>query len=43
MIVAKKETIPEVLDQEELVSEKLDEHGERWVKKYVGGGEHFVN
>ena len=28
---------------EELVIEKLDEHGERWVKKYVGGGLHFAN
>ncbi len=28
---------------EELVIEKLDENGERWVKKYVGGGVHFAN
>lgn len=28
---------------EELVIEKLDGNGERWVKKYVGGGEHFAN
>jgi hypothetical protein len=26
-----------------LVSEKVDEHGERWVKKYIGGGAHFFN
>lgn len=36
-----KKTIPEVIDQEELVLEKVDEN--RWVKKYVGGGAHFVN
>ena len=35
--------MPEGMDQEELVSEKVDEQGERWVKKYVGGGAHFVN
>ncbi|MCL5877368.1 MAG: hypothetical protein M1540_06110 [Candidatus Bathyarchaeota archaeon] len=29
--------------REELIIEKLDEHGERWVKKYAGGGAHFVN
>jgi hypothetical protein len=28
---------------EKLVIEKLDKNGERWVKKYVGGGLHFVN
>jgi len=31
------------MDQEELVLEKLDEQGKRWVKKYVGGGAHFAN
>jgi len=31
------------MDQEELVSEKVDEQGRRWVKKYVGGGAHFAN
>ncbi|HZK52773.1 MAG TPA: hypothetical protein VFC84_01015, partial [Desulfosporosinus sp.] len=38
-----KKTIPEVMGQEDSVLEKVDEHGERWVKKYVGGGAHFVN
>jgi hypothetical protein len=41
--MTEKKTISEVMDQEELVLEKLDEHGNRWVKKYVGGGAHFVN
>ena len=41
--MTEKKTIPEVMDQEELVSEKVDEHGNRWLKKYVGGGAHFVN
>ncbi len=29
--------------KEDSIIEKIDEHGERWVKKYVGGGAHFVN
>jgi hypothetical protein len=29
--------------KEELVREKLDECGVRWVKKYLGGGVHFDN
>ena len=39
------EIMPEPCEDptEELVIEKLDENGERWVKKYVGGGAHFVN
>jgi len=41
--MTEKKTIPEVMDQEDLVLEKVDQHGIRWVKKYVGGGAHFVN
>ncbi len=41
--MTEKKTIPEVMNQEELVSENVDEHGNRWVKKYVGGGADFVN
>ena len=41
--MAEKKTIPEVMGKEDLVLEKVDEHGERWVKKYVGGGSHFFN
>jgi len=29
--------------RENSVIEKLDAHGVRWVKKYVGGGLHFAN
>ncbi len=29
--------------KEDAIMEKLDEHGVRWVKKYVGGGVHFDN
>ena len=29
--------------REELVIEKLAENGAKWIKKYVGGGAHFVN
>jgi hypothetical protein len=28
---------------EDSVLEKLDTNGERWLKKYVGGGAHFDN
>jgi len=41
--MTEKKKIPEVMDQEDLISEKVDEQGIRWVKKYVGGGAHFVN
>jgi hypothetical protein len=27
----------------DIIIEKLDAHGVRWVKVYVGGGLHFVN
>jgi hypothetical protein len=42
-IMAKKEIIRELMAREELVRERIDEKGERWTKKYVGGGAHFVN
>ena len=29
--------------EEELVREKIDEEGNRWVKVYFGGGSHFKN
>ena len=29
--------------KEESVQERIDEHGHRWRKVYVGGGEHFEN
>jgi hypothetical protein len=37
-----KET-EELMNQEELVKERINENGERWIKKYVGGGAHFLN
>ena len=42
-IMAKKETIREIMAREELVRERIDERGEKWTKKYVGGGDHFLN
>ena len=33
----------ERLAQEELVREKVDEEGNKWMKVYFGGGEHFRN
>jgi hypothetical protein len=42
-IVSNKETIRKRMAREELVRERIDENGEKWIKKYVGGGAHFVN
>jgi hypothetical protein len=41
--MAEKETIRELMTREELVKERIDENGEKWTKKYVGGGTHFLN
>ena len=38
-----KEIIREVMAREELVREKIDKNGEKWTKKYFGGGAHFLN
>lgn len=35
--------VEELLKQEDLVREKIDANGKRWIKKYVGGGLHFFN
>jgi hypothetical protein len=32
-----------LLDDEALIKEKVDEHGNRWRKVYFGGGVHFRN
>ncbi len=37
------EEVRERLAEEEKVREKIDEHGNRWVKVYFGGGAHFRN
>ena len=42
-IIAQKETIRKIMAREELVKERIDKNGEKWVKKYVGGGAHFLN
>jgi hypothetical protein len=36
-------TIQERMAEEELVKEKTDAQGRRWIKAYFGGGEHFKN
>lgn len=41
--VMTKKTVSKVNDQDEMVLERVDKQGSRWVKKYVGGGEHFAN
>ena len=35
--------IQERMAEEELVKERIDEHGNRWRKVYFGGGAHFKN
>jgi hypothetical protein len=42
-ILAQKETIREIMAREELVRERIDKNGEKWTKKYFGGGAHFLN
>jgi hypothetical protein len=42
-IMAEKKTNRELMAQEDLVRERIDENGEKWAKKYVGGGAHFLN
>ena len=37
------EDIRERMAEEERVREKVDEQGNRWVKVYFGGGQHFRN
>jgi hypothetical protein len=39
----KEEENGEVMEQEEMVKERVDWKGEKWTKKYVGGGAHFLN
>jgi hypothetical protein len=41
--MTQEETIQEIMAREELVTEKTDEKGNKWIKKYVGGGAHFEN
>jgi hypothetical protein len=36
-------TIRELFAQEDRISERVDEHGNRWRKVYFGGGAHFRN
>jgi len=32
-----------LLDEEARIKEKVDQHGNKWRKVYVGGGPHFQN
>ena len=36
-------TVRERIAEEELVSERVDEKGVKWIKVYFGGGAHFRN
>ena len=35
--------IAELMKQEEMVKERIDKNGQRRIKKYIGGGAHFLN
>ena len=41
--MTQKEMIEERIAKEELVREKIDEMGNKWIKTYFGGGAHFKN
>jgi hypothetical protein len=42
-ILTQNETEQEIIAREELIKERIDKNGEKWTKKYVGGGAHFLN
>jgi len=33
----------ELMKQEDMIKEKTDKNNDKWTKKYVGGGAHFLN
>ncbi|MBN1357148.1 hypothetical protein JW988_00095 [Candidatus Bathyarchaeota archaeon] len=41
--LAQNEKIRELIAREESVRERIDKKGEKWTKKYFGGGAHFLN
>lgn len=41
--MAEKEKIREIMAREEAIIERIDKNGEKWAKKYFGGGAHFLN
>lgn len=41
--MAEEDSIGEKMAAEETVTECIDKNGQRWTKKYVGGGAHFEN
>jgi hypothetical protein len=41
--LAQNEKIRELLAREDSVKERIDKKGEKWTKKYFGGGAHFLN
>lgn len=41
--MVEEESIHEKMAAEEAVTERIDKTGQKWIKKYVGGGAHFEN
>ncbi len=42
-MVEEERTHEELIEREDSIREKLDEHGGKWRKVYFGGGSHFRN
>lgn len=40
---ASEMSLKEVIERERRVRERIDENGDKWIKKYFGGGPHFRN
>jgi len=41
--VKQGKTVRQRMAEEEMIREKVDENGNRWIKAYFGGGAHFRN
>ena len=41
--LGQKDEIGDLFAREDSVRERIDEKGDKWTKKYFGGGAHFLN
>jgi hypothetical protein len=41
--LSQNDEIGDLFAREDSVRERIDEKGEKWTKKYFGGGAHFLN
>jgi len=42
-VLSQNEKIEDLFAREDSVRERIDDKGEKWAKKYFGGGAHFLN